>query len=206
VSRRFGWAVMAFLAVGVGAYAVAILAAPTFGAPFFGARLVAMPLAVYGHVVGGAVALIIGAFQVNALLRQRSLARHRWLGRIYVTAVLIAAPSGLVLATVSEGGWIAHAGFGLLAVLWFATTAMAYGQIRARNIVAHRQWMMRSYALTLAAVTLRLYLPTALIAGVPFEPAYQAISWLCWVPNLIVAEWLIQRTARKAQAPSHQSW
>jgi len=200
VSRKFGWAVMAFLAVGVDVYAFAMLAAPTYGAPFLAGRITAMPLAVYAHIAGGAVAMILGAFQVNAMLRQRSLIRHRWLGRVYVTAVLIGAPSGLVLATVSEGGWVTHLGFGLLAVLWFGTTAMAYVQIRQRNILAHQHWMIRSYALTLAAVTLRLYIPASIMSGLSFESAYPAISWLCWVPNLIVAEWLIQRIPQKARA------
>ena len=191
VLRKYGWRTLAALAAGVGVYALAILASPVMGAPFFAARLNAMPLAVYAHVLGGAVAIILGAFQVNTFVRQRSLVRHRWMGRVYVAAVLFGAPSGLMLATVSEGGWIAHVGFGLLAVLWFVATAMAYVHIRARDIARHQEWMMRSYALTLAALTLRLYVPSAVIAGIPFESAYPAISWLCWVPNLIVAEWLI---------------
>ena len=58
--------------------------------------------------------------------------------------------------------------------------------------------MIRSYALTLAAVTLRLYIPAALISGFSFEAAYPAISWLCWVPNLIVAEWIIRRHAARS--------
>jgi uncharacterized membrane protein len=182
---------MAALAVGVGVYAFAILLAPNMGAPFFAARLSAMPLAVYGHVIGGAVAMILGAFQVNALVRQRSFRRHRWLGRVYVVAVMVGGPSGLVLAMVSEGGWIAHVGFGLLAVLWFATTAVAYLHARRHNIAVHQQWMIRSYALTLAALTLRLYVPSAVVSGIPFESAYPVISWLCWVPNLIIAEWFI---------------
>lgn len=52
--------------------------------------------------------------------------------------------------------------------------------------------MVRSYALTLPAVTLRIYLPVSLIAGVHFMVAYPAIAWLCWVPNAIAAEWLIR--------------
>jgi hypothetical protein len=51
--------------------------------------------------------------------------------------------------------------------------------------------MIRSYALTLAAMMLRLYVPSAVVAGIPFESAYPLISWLCWVPNLIVAEWYV---------------
>jgi uncharacterized membrane protein len=193
VSRKFAWAVMAVLAFGVGAYAIVLLAAPTLGAPFVADRIAAMPLAAYGHIAGGAVAMILGAFQVSTIVRQHSLTRHRWLGRAYVAAVFVGAPSGLALATVSEGGMVTHVAFGLLAVLWFGTTAMAYVQIRQRNLLAHQQWMIRSYALTLAAVTLRLYIPAAIISGVSFEAAYPAISWLCWVPNLIVAEWIIRR-------------
>ena len=51
--------------------------------------------------------------------------------------------------------------------------------------------MLRSYALTLAAVTLRLYMPAFAIAGVGFDAAYPLIAWLCWVPNLVVVEWLV---------------
>jgi hypothetical protein len=51
----------------------------------------------------------------------------------------------------------------------------------------------RSHALTYAAVMLRLYIPMSRILGPPFEPSYQAISWLCWVPNLVVVEWIILR-------------
>ena len=49
--------------------------------------------------------------------------------------------------------------------------------------------MIRNFALSLAAVTLRLYLPASAVAGVPFEDFYPAVAWLCWVPNLILAEW-----------------
>jgi hypothetical protein len=59
--------------------------------------------------------------------------------------------------------------------------------------------MIRSYALTLAAVTLRLYLPSSQLAGLPFTVAYPAISWLCWVPNLLIAEWFVR--ARQSFAP-----
>lgn len=88
---------------------------------------------------------------------------------------------------------LAHFGFGLLAVLWLLTTGAAYARIRARDQAAHRRWMTRSFALTFAAVTLRIYIPLGLALGISFETAYPVISWICWVPNLIVAEWLIFR-------------
>jgi hypothetical protein len=58
--------------------------------------------------------------------------------------------------------------------------------------------MVRNFALTFAAVTLRLWLPTAIIAGAPFELAYPVIAWLCWVPNLLLAELLLRQTPHPA--------
>ena len=60
--------------------------------------------------------------------------------------------------------------------------------------------MVRSYALTLAAVTLRFYLPASLANGLPFEAVYAVIAWACWVPNLIVAEWLVLPWLQKQPA------
>ena len=54
--------------------------------------------------------------------------------------------------------------------------------------------MTRSFALTYAAVMLRIYLPLAMIVGLDFAQAYPAIAWLCWVPNLAVAQLLIARS------------
>jgi hypothetical protein len=79
-----------------------------------------------------------------------------------------------------------------LAWLWLSSAIRAYRAIRARNTADHQRWVTRNYALTFAAVTLRISLPLAAIVGVPFETAYPVIAWLCWVPNLAVAEWRFQ--------------
>jgi hypothetical protein len=65
--------------------------------------------------------------------------------------------------------------------------------------------MVRNFALTFAAVTLRLWLPASVVAGVPFGLAYPAIAWLCWVPNALFAEVLLGRTAGHARAALAQS-
>ena len=142
-------------------------------------------------VVALCTAIVIGAFQVNSRLRARFLPVHRWLGRIYVVAATVGGIAGLILATRSFGGLVTHFGFGLMAICWFGTTLNAYRHIRRGDVINHRAWMLRSYALTLAAVTLRIYLPLSQVAGIGFESAYQVISWLCWVPNLLVVEWFI---------------
>ena len=66
--------------------------------------------------------------------------------------------------------------------------------------------MIGSYALTLAAVTLRIYLPLSLALGVPFANAYRVISWLCWVPNIILAEWLVRRTQVPTPAAANDAF
>ena len=71
---------------------------------------------------------------------------------------------------------------------------MAYRYVTAGQIAKHREWMIRNFSLSLAAVTLRQYLPFMLfVMHWPFLRAYVPISWLCWVPNLILAEWIIRR-------------
>ena len=189
MARRLAWPSMAFLALGVSAYALSLLVLPNLRPPFIRERLTTMPSAVYVHLAASALAMAIGPFQFVASLRARALALHRWMGRVYVTAVVLGGLSGLALATVSQGGLPAHIGFGLLACLWIVTSGAAFAAIRKGDVAGHRRWMTRSFALTFAAVTLRIYLPLSLLSGVPFELAYPAIAWLCWVPNLVVAEW-----------------
>lgn len=143
------------------------------------------------HAGISATALILGALQFFPRLRARWPAWHRRAGTVYVICCLIGGCAALVLAFGTTSGAIATAGFGLLAIGWLGSTAQAWRYVRARDFVRHRRWMTRSYALTFAAVTLRLYLPVVFIGHLDFTPSYQAISFLCWVPNLIVAElWL----------------
>jgi uncharacterized membrane protein len=146
------------------------------------------------HIIGGSVALLTGPWQFSRRLRRRNLSLHRWLGRIYLMAVAVGSVAVFASALYSEGGMVTHFGFGILAVLWFFTGLMAYRSVRAGRIEEHREWMIRNFSLSLAAVTLRQYLPFALfVMHWPFLRAYVPISWLCWVPNLILAEWIIRR-------------
>ena len=192
--RRAGWITVVILASGVAAYAVVMLLLPDFGPPFVAEIRTHLAIPLSMHLAGGAIALATGAWQLNGRLRHRRPSVHRWLGRSYVVAVVVGAIGAGVLAPGSMEGMVTHLGFGSLAIAWLGTTIAGYRAVRRRDLVSHRRWMLRSYALTLAAVTLRLYLPISQILGLPFGPSYQAISWLAWVPNLLVVElFVIQR-------------
>jgi uncharacterized membrane protein len=144
------------------------------------------------HFVAGPLVLLIGPFQFLDGLRARRPGLHRGLGWIYAVGVAVAGGAGFVLALGSWGGLSTHVGFAMLAVLWLWCTGAAVWHARAGRYAVHRQRMTRSFALTFAAVTLRAILPLAAL-GVPMEEVYQTAAWASWVPNLLVAEWILRR-------------
>lgn len=151
----------------------------------------------YLHIVLGGIALLTGWIQFNKQFRQRRLSLHRLLGKIYVLSVLISALAGFYIAFYATGGVISKVGFGSLAIIWFSTTLVAFLAIRQGNLQRHQIMMIYSYAACFAAVTLRIWLPILVPLLGNFTPAYQLVSWLCWVPNLLVASWLVKKIQLK---------
>jgi hypothetical protein len=151
-------------------------------------------------VAGAATALLVGPFQFLAGLRARWPRAHRWIGRTYVVGCLVGGAGGLVMAFGATTGPVSTAGFGSLAVIWVFTNVQGWRMARARRFGEHRAWMVRSFALTFAAVTLRLFLPIPPLLGFSFYDGYRALSFLSWAPNLVLAElWL-----RGAFRPRHK--
>ena len=148
------------------------------------------PWAVIVHIAGGVTALTLGFFQLVTRKGPRRI-WHRFAGRVYVLACLSSAITGFWLALYSTAGPIASAGFGGMAVVWFVTTLVGWRKAVKGAFAEHRRWMIRSLSVTFAAVTLRIMLPLSPLVGLDFDDAYLAVSFLCWVPNLLVAElWL----------------
>jgi hypothetical protein len=194
-----GWATVAVFSVAIAAGSARyFLPHPPFPAEILRTRIAAHDPWLLTHIVGGVFALATGPFQFSRQLRIRHLTLHRWIGYVYLVAIALGSFAGFRIALESFGGVSAHFGFGMLAILWLITTAMAYRRILQRRIQSHREWMIRSFALTFAAVTLRLWIPL-FVGGmrIDFLPAYQTISWLCWVPNLIVAELLVNNSRHR---------
>lgn len=150
----------------------------------------------YTHITLGGLALLSGCTQFLSSFRQKHLPLHRSLGKVYVAAVMLSGVAGLGIAFAASGGVWAQMGFAALGFLWLYTTAKAFLAIKKRDIAEHQNWMTRSYALCFGAVTLRLWLPLFLGAlGMSFDFAYPIIAWISWVPNLLVAEWIIRRAS-----------
>lgn len=191
---RPAWVIMTILGIYVASVAIGGVVSPAIRSPFMAEVLARAPLAATLHLAGGAVAMIAGAFQVNRRFREGNRKRHRRLGALYLVAVLASGMAALPLAAASSADLVTRVGFGTLALCWVATSLAALGAIRRRDIPAHQRWMYRSYALTLAAVTLRIYMPASQILGIQFEAAYRIVAWGCWVTNLLIVEtWFVPR-------------
>lgn len=188
---------MLILCIGIAAYAIVAYAAFPLGAlvhPDMKTNFENHRLMVYLHIFASSIALLIGPLQFTKKLRISRPRLHRALGKVYLSVgVLLGGVAGLLMAGLAYGGLGSNLGFGILAVLWLYTGARAYWAIRHGDVVAHQRWMIRNFSLTLAAVTLRIYLPLSLVFAWPFDIAYPIISWLCWLPNLLIAEWLYNR-------------
>ena len=148
--------------------------------------------AFYTHIILGGIALLIGWIQFNTRFRDKNLKLHRQIGLVYVTTVWISALAGIYIGFYATGGFIAASGFVSLGVVWFGTTFMAFQHIKNNRVEQHQAMMIYSYATCFAAVTLRIWLPLLISITGDFFIAYPIVAWLCWVPNLIVANLIVK--------------
>lgn len=158
-------------------------------------KLLHWRLAFYIHVFSSIWVLLLGIPQFVPLLQRKPWLRwHRTIGIGYVFTVLaLAGPSGLWMAFYALGGRPTQISFTLLALLWMGFTALGWHYARKHKLKQHRAWMIRSYALTLAAITQRVYVSLADgIFNTPKLPTYLVVGWLSWTLNLLVAEWVIR--------------
>jgi len=149
--------------------------------------------AFYTHVFLSIFALIAGFTQFSGFILRRYKRLHRIMGYIYVTDVLLlAGPAGLVMSFYANGNSISKTSFVILSVLWITCTAIALLKIKQKQFYEHRNWMIRSYALTLSAISLRLYawLFPKFFHLNAFDQ-YALIAWLSWTLNFLVAEYII---------------
>lgn len=166
-------------------------------------------VAFFLHVYASMWVLFAGFTQFSKWIQRNNPRLHRILGYIYVVDVLlITGPAGLLMGFYANGGFSSRIAFVTLAVLWIFCTAMALAKARQKNFKAHRAYMIRSYALTLSALTLRAW-KYAITNSFELPPmdVYRAVAWLGWVPNLLLAEYIIRRNTmkrpNKKRSPQH---
>jgi hypothetical protein len=186
------WALLLLVSVPIGVYALRYWSGDPALLPHeLRLNLLHNPPAFILHTSFGGLALLLAPWQFNGWLRRRQPALHRWIGRAYVGCVLISGVAAYSVALGTFAGPIASAGFSLMATAWLGTTFIAWRAVRQRRYEAHRRWMVRSFALSLSAETLRIALLVPMQIQMDFLPIYRLTSWASWILNLLMAElWL----------------
>jgi uncharacterized membrane protein len=151
----------------------------------------------YLHIIFGTIALLSGPFQFSSKLRRKNKQVHKTLGKVYIGSIFLSFVFGLYLAFYASGGIAGIIGFSSLELVWLLTTLIGLLKIRKKDITRHKEWMIRSYAVTLTFVTFRiLSVPAVIIEGSP-GVLFGLTVILSWAINLSIAEWNIARGRKK---------
>lgn len=141
------------------------------------------------HISGGSLALLTGPFQFWEEFRNRNLRVHRLLGKIYVISVLISGLCAGVLSATTAFNVNGAYAFSLQvwALVWLISTVIAYHTVRLKKIKLHKEWMVRSYVVSLAFVMSALLLKIPIIASLgDFANVSTGLFWLSWSVPLFI--------------------
>lgn len=146
------------------------------------------------HISLAIVSLITGPLGALKAVRAKSKSFHRWNGRIYVLSILLNFVPGVYVSLFATGGWPSTVGFLLLNTLWLGTTFLGYLFIKRKNTILHSQWIVRSFFLSFANMTIYVLVAISHHAlGFSYGDSYRIAVWLCWIINLLLAELFIRR-------------
>ena len=156
-------------------------------------------IAFFVHVFSSILALLAGFTQFSKWFLKHRPRLHRAMGYMYVVNILmVTGPAGLLMSFYANGGISSRIAFVMLSVLWIGFTAIALYKALQKDFKAHRIFMIRSYALTLSAITLRVWkVLLANYTDIPPMDRYRIIAWLGWVLNLLLAECIIYYYIKK---------
>ncbi|MED3553930.1 DUF2306 domain-containing protein [Cytobacillus praedii] len=147
------------------------------------------------HILLAVAALMTGPLGLIKRIRLKSLQFHRWNGRIYVLSIILNYIPGFYVSFFATGGWLSTIGFLILNTLWILTTIKGYLFIKKKQIIPHKHWMIRSFFLSFANMT--IYVIVKIIHhGInlsSYVTSYTIAVWLCWILNLCLAEIFIRR-------------
>lgn len=202
-SKKSTWTLIVISAIAIGLYPLTFINAnPNEGLLSFKSNELLTNslwnLSFYTHISLAGLALLIGWLLFLKKLRAKHLHLHRLIGKIYIISILLSSLAGYYIAYHATGGIYAVYGFSGMSTAWLLTTIIAYKAIRVGDFKKHERWMIRSYAVTFTGVTFRLWLPFLIITfQMDFLEAYPISSWISWMANLLVAEFILINQFRK---------
>jgi hypothetical protein len=163
------------------------------------------------HIIFAFIALITGFLQFIERIRIQNPKTHRFLGRAYVISVFISGLLALVVVFYIEN-FTKSLAFLTLTIVWLVTCWNGYRSAVKRRFKEHRIWMIRSFGVTLVAVSARLLVPLLLLSyyilsgfTIPggrermVEEVLNVNIWVGLLLNFIIVEWIIIKKAGKKQ-------
>lgn len=150
-------------------------------------------IAFFTHVYTSIFLMLLGFFQFSQTIKRKYINIHRWSGRVYAVIILLfSGPSGLIMSYHANGGIFSQISFVILSVLWMSFTLLSVYFILKKDVKNHQKFAIRSFALTLSAISLRLfkYIIVFLFQPLPMD-VYRIVAWLGWTFNLLIAEIII---------------
>ncbi|MGE8205885.1 DUF2306 domain-containing protein [Heyndrickxia sp. NPDC080065] len=146
------------------------------------------------HIFLAIISLLTGPLGVIKRIRVKSLKFHRWSGRLYVLSIILNFIPGVYVSFFATGGFLSTIGFLILDTLWIGTTILGYLNIKKQNVILHSQWMIRSFFLCFANMTIYIIVALAYkVLNFPYGTSYTIAVWLCWILNLLIAELMIRK-------------
>jgi len=151
----------------------------------------------YVHIFAGMFCVLAALTQFSSYILKKRRAVHVWMGKVYVFVVIIlGAPTGLYMSFFAKGSYAERLLFMFMAFYWLYTTIKGLHAIRQRNVLSHKNWMIRSYSMAMTAVTFRVYHILFYYYGVDHLHNYEVSLWISVLGNMLVAEYFIFRKSR----------
>jgi hypothetical protein len=151
----------------------------------------------YIHIAAGSLCILTALIQFSRYILKKTKAIHRISGKIYVFVVLfLGAPTGLYMSFFAKGSFWERALFMFMAGWWFITTLNGLTTIHKKNVIAHKVWMMRSFAMAMTAVTFRVYHIIFYLMGWGHLENYELSLWISVIGNMLFTEWVIYRQSK----------
>ena len=152
----------------------------------------------YVHITAGVFCIVTSLIQFSGYILKKRKKIHIWSGRVYVFVVLtLGAPTGLYMAFFAKGSFYERALFIFIALFGFFTTYKGLNSILLKNVLAHKMWMIRSYAMAMTAVTFRIYHILFYLFEWDHLENYELSLWISVIGNMLIAEYYIFRKSKR---------
>ncbi len=151
----------------------------------------------YIHVAFACLAMATGLLNFSATLYKKSRKLHRSFGYAYILSVMLVVLSSGYMAPYATGGKISSIGFNLINIIWPAITLVAFIQIKKKQIIRHRNWMIRSYAFCFTNMLIHLIaLLFENLLGFSYTASYTAGIYGSLALLLLIPEVLLRTIAK----------